>query len=417
MTGRNARRPQADMLDGMPDVTAAQPPKASEEAWKARTLDEAIDWTYDLLDRAIVQFSTGNATTTITKGKRAGQVIDYGPRELAGIFGLYSGGNDSVVTIHILRKYMQERALFRPHFGGIVHVNTGTAVEETTQHVREAVPAWGMPLHELTPRVTYLDLVLGNVRSTRGPNIGRSVWVGFPGPASATQSADGRKQSTPHNVMYMRLKDQPLQEFRRQRVGRDGVRRKVMYIGGMRWDESDKRFRTAEEIDVDGGIVWVSPLVHWTNAHMREYRSRYRCTKNHKHQPHRMCGDEALPWNEVTEHLHMSGDCACGAYAKPNEKDERSFFYPSNGKMIDHWEGAVRAAGIAANRWGQAPPKDFVQTPAGNPAKPVMERLCVGCAPMEGQLDVTDGWLSNGLITAAQHAILTGTADQDGDAA
>lgn len=387
------------MFDGMPDILGKRPPKATDESWKSRTLDEAIARSYELLDRAIVQLSSGVATATIGKGNRAGQVIDYGPRELAGIFGLYSGGRDSVNTMHLLRMYLKDRPLFQHFFHGIAHVNTGTAVAETTEHVRGVAPAWGMALTELTPKVTYLDLVLGNVRATVGPNIGRSVWLGFPGPGKL-----------PHNVMYRRLKDEPLQRLRASLVGREGRRRKVMYVGGMRWDESDKRFRTAEEVDVDGGIVWVSPVVHWTNAHMREYRSRYRCEKAHRHQPHRLCGDEALPVNPVTENLHMSGDCACGAYAKPDEKEERRFFYPDHAAEIDLWEKTVRDAGIAASVWGKPPPKGFNPTLAGTGDAEAIERLCAKCAPPQGGDDLIDQWRDSGLITPEQHAAFLRTA-------
>lgn len=414
MSARSKRnQPVGDMFPGMPDILGKKPPKATENSWEARTLDEAIARSYELLDQAIVKFSTGNATSTRKKWipdpterlPRYGEPkkvqvevpINYGPRELAGVFGLYSGGRDSVNTNHLLRRYMKDRPLFRHYFQGIVHVNTGTAIADTTKHVREAVPAWGMKLHELTPKATYLDLVVGNIRATVGPNIGRSVWLGFPGPGTL-----------PHNVMYRRLKDEPLQRLRASLVGRDGTRRKVMYVGGMRWAESDKRFRTAEEVDVDGGIVWVSPVVHWTDAHMREYRARYRCEKNHKHQPHRMCGDEALPVNSVTDNLHMSGDCACGSFAKPEEKEERRFFYPEHGEEIDWWEEKVRDAEIPACRWGKKPPKGFVQTPAGNPDGSVIERLCTNCKPqIPGQDDLIDQWRDTGLITSEQHAAFT----------
>ncbi|WP_371634473.1 phosphoadenosine phosphosulfate reductase family protein (plasmid) [Streptomyces sp. NBC_01259] len=415
MSSRNKRAQAAeDMFPGMPDILGKRPPKATENSWASRTLDEAIERSYELLDQAIVRFSTGDATSSRKKwinnpdyfrkrgAPRKIQIstpINYGPSELAGIFGLYSGGRDSVNTMHLLRKYMKDRPLFRHFFCGIVHVNTGTAIAETTQHVREAVPAWGMKLHELHPKAQYLDLVLGNVRATVGPNIGRSVWLGFPGPGKL-----------PHNVFYRRLKDEPLQRLRASLVGQEGIRRKVMYIGGMRWDESDKRFRTAEEIDVDGGIVWVSPVVHWTNAHMREYRTRYRCEKAHKHQPHRLCGDEALPANPVTDNLHMSGDCACGAYAKKDEKEERRFFYPQNAELIDLWEKTVRDAGIAANVWGQAPPKGFAQAGVDQPTS-VIERLCSNCKPpIPGQDDLIDQWRDTGLITPEQHAAFTRSA-------
>lgn len=405
---RSVARDGGEMLPGMPDGVEKKPPKATNnEAWKARTLDEAIDRSFELLDQAIVRFSTGDAMSTrkrwinnpdylLKRGAprkiQLSTPVNYGPRVLEGLFGLYSGGRDSVNTMHLLRMYLKKRPLFRHFFRGIIHVNTGTAIAETTQHVHEAVPAWGMRLHELTPKVTYLDLVLGNVRATVGPNVGRSVWLGFPGPGKL-----------PHNVMYRRLKDEPLQRLRASIVGRDGIRRKVMYVGGMRWDESDKRFRTAEEVDVDGGIVWVSPVVHWTNAHMQEYRRRYRCEKAHKHAPHRMCGNEALPVNPVTENLHMSGDCACGSYAKPGEKEERRFFYRENAELIDLWEKTVRDAGIEAHVWGQAPPKGFNSTPAGTPDGSVLERLCTNCKPDVIQGSLEDDWLAAGLITEEQH--------------
>jgi 3'-phosphoadenosine 5'-phosphosulfate sulfotransferase (PAPS reductase)/FAD synthetase len=408
VSSRNNRQPDSDMFPGMYDSLDKKPPKATDDSWKARTLEEAIERTYELLDKAIVQYSTGDALVEIKNGKNAGRTSNYGPRELAGIFGLYSGGNDSVVMQHVLRRYMQDRPLFRHFFQGTVHVNTGIAIDETTQHVREAIPAWGMNLLELHPRVNYLDLVLGNVIATTGPNAGvRAVWRGFPGPGGGKKPDAGkRKKPKAHNVMYMRLKDQPMQALRRQMVGNDGIRRKVMYVGGMRWDESDARFRNAEEVAQDKAIVWVAALVHWTNVHMREYRSRYRCQKVHKHQPHRMCSDDALPLNPVTEHIHMSGDCTCGAYAKPGEKEEIRFFYPEHAAKIDAWERVVRDAGIPACKWGQAPPKGFEQ--AGADEKSVLERMCVSCAPPDGdEPDFFDHMLERGLITDAQHAAFT----------
>lgn len=415
MSERSRRHRAAEpMFPGMPDILPKKPPKADDDSWQARTLDEAIEHSYELLDRAIVQFSTGNATSTRTisvidrdaevdddgkpKRKQKQVTVNHGPRELAGIFGLYSGGRDSVNTQHLLRKYMKDRPQFRHLFGGIIHVNTGTAIQATTDHVREAVPAWGMKLHELAPRssTAFLDLVLGKVLATTGPNIGRPVWKGFPGPTTKA-----------HNVMYRRLKDEPLQEFRARHVGRDGARRKVMYVGGMRWAESDKRFRTAEKVDVDGGAIWLSLVVHWTDAHMAEYRARYRCEKVHKHQPYRMCGDEALPVNPVTEHLHMSGDCACGAYAKPGEKEERRFFYPEHGAQIDAWERAAREAGIAACVWGQAPPKGFKQGEDDEASTSVLERLCTNCAPqVPGQIDLLEQWRDAGLLPRKHYEAL-----------
>ena len=233
---------------------------------------------------------------------------------------------------------------------------------------------------------------MGRVIASTGPNAGkRAVWKGFPGPAG-------------HKVMYRHLKDEPLMRFRRSVVGGEGRTKKIVYLGGMRWAETDRRFRNAEAIDQDGAIVWVSPIVHWTDAHMREYRARHRCQQQHEHAPHRLCFDGALPLNEVTEHLHMSGECLCGAYAKPGELDEVEFFFPETAAKLRDLEGQVEAAGIPACRWGQKPPNEADSTsPAG--------RLCSSCTiPIPGQADLVDDWRARGLITDAQHAAFLGKA-------
>ncbi|MFE4969983.1 phosphoadenosine phosphosulfate reductase family protein [Streptomyces sp. NPDC056660] len=224
MTSRNAKRQLAgDMFPGMPSLLPKKPPKAALDP-EAMTLDEAITRSFAIYDRVLAAFP------------------------VVAKVGLFSGGNDSVIVNH----------LFRHRLDAIAHVNTGTGITETTQHVRDVVGAWHLPLHELHPRHSYRDLVLGNVLSTRGKNIGRQVWKGFPGPAG-------------HSVMYRRLKDEPLQRLRGQIIGRHGRTRNLVYLGGMRWAETDRRFRNAEEVDREGALIWVSPIVHWTDAHMREY--------------------------------------------------------------------------------------------------------------------------------------------------
>lgn len=373
MSSRNARRqPVGDMFPGMTDADVIikgrahklpkRPPKAASEDSKARTLDEAIHRTYDILDEA----------------------LEAHP-ETAGVYWLFSGGNDSVIVGHLM---MGE-------YNGVLHVNTGTGIPATTQYVHDVAKAWGDTLHELHPKNSYEDLVLGKVIASTGPNAGtRPVWKGFPGPVG-------------HKVMYRHLKDEPLMRFRRETLGDQTrlprkERKKVIYLGGMRWGETERRFRNAEAIDPDGSIVWVSPIVHWTDAHMVEYRSRHRCQQDHEHAKHRLCFDRALPLNEVTEHIHMSGECLCGAYAKPGELDEIGFFYPETAAKLRALEQRVAAAGIPACRWGQKPPGQTNGTAAG--------RLCSSCAAIPGQDDLVDQWRDSGLITPEQHAAFTRSA-------
>lgn len=346
------------MFPGMPDILGKKPPKAEDGEHAARTLDEAIARTHEIVDEATARYP-----------------------EAVGMYWLSSGGGDSGNVGHVLRG----------RYDAVLHVNTGTGIPETTQYVRDVAAAWGDPLHELRPKSRYEDLVLGKVIASTGPNAGiRPVWKGFPGPAG-------------HKVMYRHLKDEPLMRFRRELLGDQkrlprADRKRVIYLGGMRWAETDRRFRNAEAIDVDGSIVWVSPLVHWTDAHMQEYRARHRCQQDHEHARHRLCFDGALPLNEVTEHIHMSGECLCGAYAKPGELDEIEFFYPETAAKLRALEGEAAAAGIRYCRWGQ--PNGKAQTaPAG--------RLCSSCVAIPGQDDLIDQWRDSGLITDEQHAAFT----------
>ncbi|MGW1433102.1 hypothetical protein ACWD6K_31340 [Streptomyces sp. NPDC002431] len=358
MSSRNKRTQAAgDMFPGMPDLLPKTPPKAEEGEHVARTLDEAIARSHEILDETLAT------------------------HPIVGTYWLFSGGNDSVIVGHLLRG----------RYDAMLHVNTGTGIPETTQHVHDVAAAWGDVLHELHPKNRYEDLVMGRVIAGSGPNAGiRPVWKGFPGPPG-------------HKVMYRHLKNEPLMRFRRDTLGDQkrrprADRKQIAYIGGMRWGESETRFRNAEAIDPEGSIVWVSPLVHWTDAHMREYRARHRCQQDHEHAEHRLCFDGALPLNEVTEHIHMSGECLCGAYAKPGELDELGFFYPEAAARLKALEAEAEQAGIKYCRWGQK---------NGSTDSTAAGRLCSSCVAIPGQDDLIDQWRDTGLITPEQHAVFT----------
>lgn len=361
MSSRNKRtQTTGDMFPGMPDLLPKAPPKAEDGEHVARTLDEAITRSHAILTEALAA------------------------HPIVGTYWLFSGGNDSVIVGHLLRG----------RYDAVLHVNTGTGIPETTQHVHDVAAAWGDALHELHPKNRYEDLVMGLVIAGSGPNAGiRPVWKGFPGPPG-------------HKVMYRHLKNEPLMRFRRDTLGDQkrmprADRKKIAYIGGMRWGESETRFRNAEAIDAEGSIVWVSPLVHWTDAHMREYRARHRCQQDHEHAEHRLCFDGALPLNEVTEHIHMSGECLCGAYAKPGELDEIEFFYPEVAARLKALEAEAEKAEVKYCRWGQKNGGTEPTTAAG--------RLCSSCVAIPGQDDLIDQWRDTGLITPDQHAVFTRT--------
>lgn len=379
MTGsRTVRgRRQAEGFPGLPDATPSAPPKARE--YEGLTLDQAIDRAHTILDRVL----DGATVSETRNGTKAGE------RKLAPperVFTLFSGGGDSSILAHLLRDRTD----------GMVHVRTGISVPATWAYVQAVAAEWELPLHAAQPDDAYEDLVMGRVvtKTDRGSTPkGEPLWSGFPGPAG-------------HYLMYQRLKERALERFRTSVVGPRGRSGQIAFLGGMRWAESDRRFRNAEEYDHWGSVVWCSPIVWWTDGHMAEYRERYLCNEAHEHAPHRLCRPGVLPRSEVTEHLHMSGDCLCGAFAKPGELDQVSFFYPEVAQQIRDLQEQAKAAGISRCVWGAGRrPGDKAQSVAA-PGP-----LCSKCVPeIPGQGDIFDEWLADGLLSEGQYANLKAAA-------
>lgn len=259
-------------------------------------------------------------------------------RSVAGVVTLFSGGNDSTTLAHMFRHRATHAA----------HANTGIGIEETRRYVRDTCKMWNLPLIEKFPRPGegYRDLVLGNVRAKTGPNAGTVLWPGgFPGPAS-------------HWMMYQRLKERALEQVRNELVS-NPRRERVIFLAGRRAAESDRRKKLADKpaIERKGSIVWVSPLTHWTKMDLNTYRMMY----------------PDVPRNEVSDVLHMSGECLCGAFAHSGELNEIEEWYPHVAEEIRALEAEVRATGKFPPercRWGWG---------AGKEAPSKVGEMCSSC--------------------------------------
>lgn len=214
---------------------------------------------------------------------------------------LVSGGNDSAVLLDLMAAHADE----------IVHINTGIGIPETTGHVRRVVRRYDLPYREIEPPHSYEWLVLNR-------------WNGLPGPGA-------------HRFTYTMLKERCIEALLRSDRSYRGER--FVLLTGARSAESKRRMGTADEIRRKGGQVWVNPLQHWSNAAMREYRE-----------------GRALPENEVSANLHMSGECLCGAMADQGpERSEREairFFYPDFDRRLADIERMARDAGLPYTEWG-----------------------------------------------------------------
>jgi 3'-phosphoadenosine 5'-phosphosulfate sulfotransferase (PAPS reductase)/FAD synthetase len=254
---------------------------------------------------------------------------------------LFSGGHDSTVLAHRCRD----------HYDSLAFIDTGTAVPGVREFIVEFAAWLQKPLHILESGDAYRRLVLGLHKQNPPPG-----WrpYGFPGPAG-------------HNRAYNQLKERQLRVLRRQL--QEGHRRgaKVMYLTGLRRGESQRRKRRMP-ITFHGAIVFVNPLIDWTNDQMRDYRAEH-----------------AIPESEPAALLHRSGECNCGSFAAPGEREMLKALYPDWFETtIASLEREAEERGIVACRWGERPDKTLLENPAlemmhgGDPPEFTSE-LCTDC--------------------------------------
>jgi len=225
------------------------------------------------------------------------------------VFALFSGGHDSLCATHLAAQH--------PSFTGVVHINTGIGIQETRIFVRETCAEHHWPLREYHPDSNFEQMCIEK---------------GFPGPAS-------------HRWMYIKLKERPLCQLIRETADPKDRRRKIVFVhGGRRAESARRKIGLAGEIETDRKhpsprVVWVAPIIEWEAEQKRIYMAE------HKLRP-----------NLVTETLCMSGECLCGAFAKPGELAEIRKFYPAAAAEIDRIAALVKDAG-QHHIWGTRPGK------------------------------------------------------------
>jgi 3'-phosphoadenosine 5'-phosphosulfate sulfotransferase (PAPS reductase)/FAD synthetase len=224
------------------------------------------------------------------------------------VFLLLSGGNDSLTTTHFAAKEMARR--YRIPFR-VLHINTGIGIPETREHVYKVCKLYKWDLLEIRAKEDcgqdYEQLVIEQ---------------GFPGPAH-------------HTKMFNRLKERCLEKLARDHQGG-----RILLVSGLRKLESGRRMRLkSTAIQQMGRRVWCAPFFEWSNEQVAEYRARHE-----------------LPESPVRQKLCMSGECLCGAFARPGELKEIEFFFPAVGQRLRAIERRVRAAGFPWG-WDERPPE------------------------------------------------------------
>lgn len=214
---------------------------------------------------------------------------------------LFSGGGDSTAVLHyaLAHDYADEAAF----------VDTGTALPGCREHVIDVCEQWGVPLTIWDAGDAFEEMVL-NPR------------LGFPGPGQ-------------HPRAYQRLKERQLRKLVASKKTR--VRDRVLFVSGVRRHES-KRRASRPAVAREGAVVWANPLTDWTDEQMREYRLEH-----------------DLPVSDVSALMHSSGECGCGAFAAPGEREMRCDLFPEWGRWLEGLEVRAAQAGVVNCRWGERP--------------------------------------------------------------
>lgn len=234
------------------------------------------------------------------------------------VFALFSGGHDSLCSTHIAAQH--------PSFRGAVHINTGIGIEETREFVRDTCKAQGWPLLEY--------------RAGDGVYEARCMRYGMPG-------------GPQHEYVYHILKSQQI-----QRLIRDHKTHRYDRIGlvtGVRKQESSRRMRLHPHLVKQEGVkVWVHPNLDASGLDVSRYVDA-----------------AGLKRNPVVDKLHRSGECLCGALARPEELDEIAFWYPEVAARIRSIEHECFKRGLP-HRWGSAKSQPI------SDAQPMLP-LCQSC--------------------------------------
>lgn len=227
--------------------------------------------------------------------EEAKSIVDkaFEENDVSHIFLLTSGGNDSIVPLHLFKD--DERV------SGAVHIDTGIRVPETEGHVKATCELYGVPL------LIYRAQENTKSDGTADPQVYEEIVkkYGFPGPSQ-------------HLIMYSKLKERQVRRLvREHKVGK----KRIMLVTGVRRTESSRRNRNVQEIQRQGSQLWVSPVANWSDEDMAVYGAHHN-----------------LPKNPVAENLGMSGECLCGAYAKPGELEMIKKYYPETANYIESIE-------------------------------------------------------------------------------
>lgn len=247
-------------------------------------------------------------TQWIAKVTSAMDVIDKAiERGSEVIVPLFSGGHDSLTACYIASQH--------PRFDGrVYHIDTGIGAKATRTFVEEVAREYGWKLQIYKSLSTYEMFIRDR---------------GFPGPGM-------------HQWAYVRLKERCV-----RMIMREHGKTRVALITGCRSQESRRRMGHVEPIKIGerekNGVVnkrryWLAPCHDWTTV-----------------DQHAFMEANDLPRNPIKQTpIGMSGECFCGAFARPAEIEMIKQYAPDVAQEIERLAHIAASLGKHAV-WGTRP--------------------------------------------------------------
>lgn len=220
---------------------------------------------------------------------------------------MFSGGHDSYCACYIASQHNK-------FDGNVYHIDTGIGSRATRNFVEMVCKDEGWKLNVLKSPHTYEE----RIRKS-----------GFPGPAM-------------HSYVYHGLKERCVNMITRN----GGRHHKTILITGARAAESIRRMGHVVPVRV-GEVylnkkgessarhrIWTAPCFDWTGEDQRDFMNLFGLSRN--------------PVKESI--LGMSGECFCGAFARPGELDMIKEVVPDVAEEIQRLQTIAKECGHPPER-------------------------------------------------------------------
>lgn len=256
-------------------------------------------------------------------------IINLGFREYSiwGLIPLFSGGHDSYCACYIASKH--------PRFkGSVFHIDTGIGSKKTREFVEKVCKeeGWNLRVYKSNNNDSYENVVRR---------------FGFPGPSM-------------HYLVYNYIKHRSIRKM--TRVNGMMLKGSVWgLVSGARSQESVRRMghTVALKQEYDNNKpnrrLWIAPCYDWSSEDQKTFMDSFGLSRN----PIKMSP------------LGMSGECFCGAFARPNELDMIRQICPDVAQEIDRLSVIARENG-KPSIWGVHPSKGEIAIVKTGP-------LCTSC--------------------------------------